>query len=86
LNRFFIGPIVILICNYIIDTWARQRIGFITQSCITTIGFIYFLILTYPAKTNENFPFHVTTNRIGIALNNSETQNYPHHDEGQWRS
>lgn len=47
------------------------------------MGFIYFLILTFPSKTNDNFPFHVTTTHIGIASDKSETQNYPHHDEGE---
>jgi hypothetical protein len=40
-------------------------------------------ILTIPTKANENFPYHVPTNRIGIATHAEDTQNFPHHREGE---
>lgn len=44
---------------------------------------IDFKVLTAPAKANENFPYHVPTNQIGIATHTEDTQNFPHHKEGE---
>jgi hypothetical protein len=51
-----------------------------------SLNFIYFKSLTFPAKVNSNFPFHVRTNQVDFINDKEDTEsieNYPHHKEDE---
>ena len=74
-----IGPILILICSYVVPDYMRQFIAFIIQSVIIFLGHLFFLVLIRPTPDNKMFPYHVKTNQI--ISNDTASGSYPHHDE-----
>ncbi|CAJ0951897.1 unnamed protein product, partial [Mesorhabditis belari] len=62
---FFMGPISLLIANFVLDDWVREEVVNLVECCVTFYGFFVFTILTWPSSANHNFPFHVRTTQIG---------------------
>ncbi|XP_045106341.1 transmembrane protein 145-like [Portunus trituberculatus] len=69
---FLAGPMVIIICNHVIDKWVREKVVNGVDLSITLLGHLFFLVLTRPSAANKNFPFHVRTSQVR-ALEHSST-------------
>ncbi len=82
LKRFWIGPLLTLLCSFLVEDHIRQFVAFVVQSFIVFAGHAYILVLTRPTSENKTFPYHVKTTQIGIIVDrNSAKENFPHHIE-----
>merc|ERR1712150_81392 len=63
---FCAGPCIILISNYIIAEWVREKVVVSVEHFVAAAGHICLLVLTRPSAHNKNFPYHVRTTQIGI--------------------
>ena len=81
MNRFWLGPFLILICSYGIADYQRQAFAFIVQAILIFLAHGFFFVLTRPTPGNHSFPYHVTTSKVGIV--NTSTENFPHHEENR---
>ncbi|CAJ0575965.1 unnamed protein product, partial [Mesorhabditis spiculigera] len=72
---FLMGPISILIANFVMDKWVREEVVNLVECCVTFYGFFVFMVLTWPSAANRNFPFHVRTTQIGDSYPGDFPQN-----------
>ncbi|EDO35662.1 predicted protein, partial [Nematostella vectensis] len=61
---FLAKPSLVLLGYYHIEEWERTKIFSGVDFAISAIGFLVFLHLLRPSRTNHNFPFHIRTNQI----------------------
>ncbi len=63
---FWAAPVSILIGNYLLDNWVREKTANGIENTVAFCGFAYFLWLTRPSAANTNFPYHVRTGQIAV--------------------
>ncbi|KAI8775177.1 transmembrane protein 145, partial [Biomphalaria glabrata] len=69
---FWAGPIVTMIAMFAMAKWTREKSVHGVQMFIAYLGHNIFLILTWPSKVNENFPFTIRTTQIDILKEEQE--------------
>ncbi|VDM61931.1 unnamed protein product [Angiostrongylus costaricensis] len=75
--RFWAGPIVLCIANYVLDNWVREGVVNIVDNGVISYGYIVFLYISWPSNANANFPFHIRTTQIDVSFNpNNAYVNY----------
>lgn len=62
---FWAAVVVILIANFAIAKWVREKVVNGIECSISFSGLAVFLFLTRPSNANKNFPYHARTTQVG---------------------
>ncbi|XP_071823164.1 uncharacterized protein [Apostichopus japonicus] len=74
---FLAEPVMILFSNFWLPLYCRAKWVHAMYLLTLVVGHVVFVILTRPSATNKYFPFHLSTNKVGI-MENEETGLYEH--------
>ncbi|PIK59581.1 hypothetical protein BSL78_03499 [Apostichopus japonicus] len=72
---FLAEPVMILFSNFWLPLYCRAKWIHAMYLITLVFGHVVFVILTRPSATNTYFPYHLSTNKVGIA-EDEETASY----------
>ncbi|XP_071822697.1 uncharacterized protein [Apostichopus japonicus] len=72
---FLAEPVMILFSNFWLPLYCRAKWIHAMYLLTLVFGHLVFVILTRPSATNTYFPYHLSTNKVGIA-EDEETASY----------
>ncbi|XP_071823157.1 uncharacterized protein [Apostichopus japonicus] len=72
---FLAEPVMILFSNFWLPLYCRAKWIHAMYLITLVFGHVVFVILTRPSATNTYFPYHLSTNKVGI-VEDEETSSY----------
>eukprot|EP00118_Oscarella_pearsei_P013204 m.102568 g.102568 ORF g.102568 m.102568 type:complete len:506 (+) comp37178_c0_seq5:31-1548(+) len=67
---FLARPVIVLISNNYVEDWVREKVVNGVNIAVAYLAYLSFLLFTIPSSTN--FPFHLKTTQVDVALSEDE--------------